>query len=175
MQEKNLGKTRVLFPYNLCFFKPDGKREFIGECLGVLQGKRQNAFSVFFFESVGEPPRARDFRGNARKYFVVIKPYFFNIGIKHCTARIYAEHKAVSYGLFLSDVVGEGLLLNCYYLGIVKPCRPIRARAKDIFCHKTVSLKSKIKNSKPFDLEFLARSGGFEPTTYRFVAGHSIH
>ncbi len=36
-------------------------------------------------------------------------------------------------------------------------------------------LDRKKKNSKSKDLEFMARSGGFEPTTYRFVAGHSIH
>ena len=33
----------------------------------------------------------------------------------------------------------------------------------------------KCKKSKPIGLLFLARPGGFEPSTYRFVAGHSIH
>ena len=43
-------------------------------------------------------------------------------------------------------------------------------------CARFLSLKSEIKNAPTVvGAFFMARPGGFEPSTYRFVAGHSIH
>ena len=43
-------------------------------------------------------------------------------------------------------------------------------------CARLLSVQSEIKNAPTVvGAFFMARPGGFEPSTYRFVAGHSIH